>query len=68
MTEDAERLSRGLRKHRQCVTEDSLRDMCDMQTGGDLDCTQLDILVDMVKARLGSTRVCETCKCYGDSQ
>lgn len=31
---------------------DGVRDYCDTRTGGELDCTQLDILTDMVTKRL----------------
>lgn len=30
----------------------AIRDYCDALTGGDLECTQLDILTEMVKARI----------------
>ena len=29
-----------------------IRDICDQRTGGELDCLQLDILADMVRARI----------------
>lgn len=32
--------------------DDVLRDICDMQTGGELDTFQLDLLTDMVALRL----------------
>jgi hypothetical protein len=32
--------------------DDVLRDICDMQTGGELDTFQLDLLTDMVTLRL----------------
>lgn len=31
---------------------DAVRDYCDIQTGGDLDCFQLDMLTDCVARRL----------------
>jgi hypothetical protein len=32
--------------------QDSLRDALDMWTGGDLDCVELDLLIDCVSKRL----------------
>ncbi len=33
-------------------SQETIRDQCDLITGGDLDCMQLDILCDMVTRRL----------------
>jgi hypothetical protein len=38
--------------HAYLRSPQNLRDECDIATGSDLDCTQLDILTDMVKARI----------------
>lgn len=37
------------------ISWDALRDHCDLQTGSDLDCVQLDILTDMSAARLAQS-------------
>lgn len=34
------------------ATAGELRDLCDIVTGGELDCVQLDIFCDMVSARI----------------
>lgn len=33
-------------------SQETIRDICDMVSGGDLDCFQLDMLCDMVTRRL----------------
>ncbi len=47
-------------KYPRLNSKKELRDLCDIASGGDLDCTQLDILCDMVISRVKNPRVGET--------
>jgi hypothetical protein len=51
MVEAANQIANTLRDSKT-MAWDLLRDLCDQQTGGDLDYLQLDILTDSVQSRL----------------
>ena len=57
MQEDADRIARGVCKNYTRIHLENLRDACDIATGGDPDTVQLDILLDMVVARLNGAKV-----------
>lgn len=46
-------------KYPRLNSKAQLRDICDLASGGELDCTQLDILHDMVIQRINNPRVGE---------
>jgi hypothetical protein len=51
MAQTAEQIANTLHG-RGTMVWDLLRDLCDQQTGGDLDYLQLDLLTDSVQSRL----------------
>lgn len=51
MARTADRVARHISN--PALPDDEVRDICDHLTVGDLDCFQLDMLTDMVKARMG---------------
>jgi len=51
IAKNADRIADTLRDN-QAMDWDLLRDLCDQQTGGDLDYLQLDLLTDSVQSRL----------------
>ena len=50
----ADRIVRRWAECNQANDWDIIRDACDLKTGGELDCVQLDILTDLVMARLNT--------------
>ena len=52
IAKNADRIADTLRGS-EAMDWDLLRDLCDQQTGGDLDYLQLDLLTDSVQSRLG---------------
>ena len=51
---NADQVAQSLTAHQNTPLDwDAIREHCDMASGGDLDCYPLDLLTDMVAARLG---------------
>jgi hypothetical protein len=50
----ADRVAESLAAQQNTALDwDAIREHCDMASGGDLDCYPLDLLTDMVAARIG---------------
>jgi hypothetical protein len=53
----ADRVAQSLTAQQNTALDwDAIRDHCDMATGSDLECYALDMLTDMVAARIGATQ------------
>jgi hypothetical protein len=57
LNELADSAAKFLKQSERKIDEDTLRDFLDQWSRGDLDCFQLDLLTDMVKARLNTHQI-----------